>query len=1621
MDKTSIKNLIKNLESSLTEKSMRVRLDMSKKDILAFMKKTNWKKHVNNILTADKFDSESILEGLMPVMNEFCKEPENGWLRFIYNELTAELFPVNYNANADEKQKTAMYFFLENYRYILKFEQVKRKFSPVDDFMFCSDDEYRDCVTAAEYSKFLDFWYDGYVYEYMRMAREVTPFNTVGHISGVHHVAMFMGRQLIRGNVNVDLGLVSGSAAMHDLGKFGCTKEEASRIAHLHYYYTNILCVKVNLPMIGHIASNHSTWDLELENLSIESLLLIYADFRVRSHREDGVEVVNFYTLDDAFHIILSKLENVDDAKKKRYIKVYMKLKDFEKYMLSLGAQTDVLASPAAEVGGKGKDDALLMGMEVVEKLKYKAIEHNIKMMAIFNNEAAFGTLLENARTETDVTNLRTYLGILEEYSTYMTKQEKLMTLRFMYDNMSNREGDIRRQAASILGKIIANYNDPYRKELPAHASQEKDDSIEVWNYYLRKIVFPGHRVTEQHRRWVRYTLKLAIISIINSTAEEKVHLYTDEFFRLYTEENLSDNVVFVLLESLLAFPRDIVTENIIDTVLSLMEREAGRQSVEVRASILRACEYISLQENRTEEHEDRIIDILKDIEDITSNVSADYIYRKTRRNLNNESTADKTIMHLISRKKRDIISDLLREDLKVGTPWVIKTINIEFLSDYAMYSEDESTGFYLASHFSNLLKVSEKVTVRTMAGKCLVKVAEKLPLVQTNEIVVELENGLEIGDYQYSKYIPAYLGKLALYLHPSEFDEFLSEINLMLQQDDETICSVALYTLGEVVENYGSYKFKDMETEEDNRERLNLILGMLLKGMSNYNDEISQEAFSTISQFIFKRDILSLEDKFRYFRYIYKKMLTLIRTSEDNDINSFTNAASLNNIYRFISEYIFINGEMKFPVKQNVAFFPGTFDPFSLGHLGIVQKIKEQGFETYLALDEFSWSKHTQPRMMRRKIMTMSVASEPDVFLFSDDFPVNIANPSDIRRLKDLFPERDVYMVAGSDVLINASSYKALPAEDSIHSVNHIVFRRNSIETGSDVEALHKAYENMTGKIVELQLPEYLEDISSTMIRDNIDNGRDISRIIDPVAQNYIYENSLYLREPMYKSVLEIKDITIENINRCTSHVIDSLKIEYLEINSHVLEKIKDYLDEGKADITVINDRDGDVSAFAAYHEITETDLYDEFEDIDMASYIRKKAVGRILVIKCLYIDKTADMRNILKILTTEVLSRACEKGVSYAVYHPVEDKASKLVVDVLSRQGFYQTVIDGVGQKLLEVDMRNPIAVIEDMDTLLKSPFNENSRILDVLEETHADLQSAIAALAPGNLVLSFNAGVMNHKLINMVTDANNVPNVPIVPRKLGDLMCVPFGKILSGMVVPNTVTKTLHTEKKFSKLLDSFIITEYPEYATIRNQIKTIKSFGRKVVLVDDILHKGYRISFLDDMFRDSGVEIDRMIVGVLSGRGKDLMKLQGRKVESAYFIPNMKYWFTESNIYPFIGGDSMETKEKTEANLIHSINLILPFAAPPFLRDCRNDDVYNFSLTSLENTVKIFKVIEEEYQNMFERQLTVRRLSDVVKHPRMPNGLNRFSGDLNMSPSAVVGEYIERLKRIRKAVI
>ena len=297
--------------------------------------------------------------------------PKEGWAVYAYQYVLGQLFPEKKPETPDGPYARGRLFFLHLLKTLYRFERMTLPFNPTVDIRFLRLSEIEEGGYSQEYIRFDRMTRSKFIYEFMRIGTAITPWNTLGHIAGVHYVAMHVASQLAALKVPVDLGLVSGAAAGHDIGKYGCKQSEERRIPYLHYYYTDRCFQRFNMPTIGHIAANHSTWDLELENLPVESLILIYADFRVKSSRSgNGPEIVHFYSLADSFQVILGKLDNVDAAKEHRYRKVYSKLKDFENYMIALGVDVELPEVPAAvtpqPVPAAKKDVALLRNNEAV-------------------------------------------------------------------------------------------------------------------------------------------------------------------------------------------------------------------------------------------------------------------------------------------------------------------------------------------------------------------------------------------------------------------------------------------------------------------------------------------------------------------------------------------------------------------------------------------------------------------------------------------------------------------------------------------------------------------------------------------------------------------------------------------------------------------------------------------------------------------------------------------------------------------------------------------------------------------------------------------------------------------------------------------------------------------------------------------------------------------------------------------------------------------------------------------------------------------------------------------------------------------------------------------------------
>ena len=322
--------------------------------------------------------------------------------------------------------------------------------------------------------------------------------------------------------------------------------------------------------------------------------------------------------------------------------------------------------------------------------------------------------------------------------------------------------------------------------------------------------------------------------------------------------------------------------------------------------------------------------------------------------------------------------------------------------------------------------------------------------------------------------------------------------------------------------------------------------------------------------------------------------------------------------------------------------------------------------------------------------------------------------------------------------------------------------------------------------------------------------------------------------------------------------------------------------------------------------------------------------------------------------------------------------------------------------------------------ISTTMKEPFSSDRTVLAAVRAAHCRMQRALTGLYPGSLILSLNAEVIYHRLVRKIVDLNGVPAEPTVPRVLGPKMCVPFGKILRGNAIPNTVTKTIHTDKVFARDLTSFDIENFPGYAPLESQIRTIHSFRRPVILVDDLLHSGNRIRALDPLFRQEGVVIDRVLVGLLSGRGRDLMAAKGRSVDSVYFIPNMRSWFVESTMYPFIGGDTVGHGEPSVPGLTPAVNLILPYAFPRFYRECGREAVFRFSCACLENARDILLALETTFRERYARNLTLSRLSEAVILPLSPDKGSCMHYDPSLPASVFLQNDLEMLLRMRNVL-
>lgn len=1515
-----------------------------------------------------------------PELETLCPgEPSEGWLAYAYDYARRLLYPEKTDA---EPFAPGAVFLLSVLQVLFAAEAELLPHDPAWTFDFLTDDELAGSPCAPSYQRFLRLWRREFVYELMRLGLEVTPYRTLEHIAGVHHLAVTAARALRKSGVAVDVALVSGAAAGHDLGKFGCRPGE--RVPYLHYFYTDQWFRRRRMTDIGHVAANHSVWDLEPDYLSVEALLLIYADFRVKQlHDAQGREITRISTLVQAFQVILDKLDDVDGEKQKRYTRVYARLEDFEQFMVSCGV--DVTMSGGDTPPLPEKHTALMTDDEALRALTLRCVGHNMELMHRLTDQRSFARLLEEARGETDWRRLRAYLAVMESYSLYLHIPQKVQTLTFLYELLMHREGDIRRQAAALLGEIIAGFHAGYAKERPADIRPDPRaiTDVDQWRLYLDKILYPDHKLMPQHRRWIGYTLKFAVGSLLSHCPGREERFLTPVFAYYRRPEDLDDYTAFQLLDTAAALPDTAYTASRARQMTDFAAALSLRKDLTIRMAAVLLLDRLA----RLYPEDGRALEAVTAVPDGDSG---------TLRYLKQDVLSQGAPLLL----PEDVVSEIFLDNLKTATPWITKQGNLRLLTDFAR--SGKSPALHIATHLSNLIKVSDRVTVRHSAGNALLALAPRLTADQRNEVAVELCRGLELGQQEFTKYIPDYLGRFALWLPPAELDEVLDDLRVNLSSSDSRVTASVLDTVGVIYEAYDAYRSRFPETDDAYRRRRERLLGLLMRGLSGIDGATRQEALFVLGRRVFGSGELGRHEKRRAFMLTQRKLLSAQDEFPGEGLTFYYRAAMLGKLYRFITEERLFHKGFDFGAPRPVAFFPGTFDPFTLSHKGIVRAIRDQGFEVLLAIDEFSWSKKTQPYRLRRRIAAMAVADVFHVSIFPEDFPVNIANPENLHELRAAFPGRSVSIVVGSDVVLHASSYKKSVTPDSIHTFDHVVFRR----TEPDAEPAD--YSCITGKVLELTLPPQLEEISSTRIREAVDANRDISNLIDPTVQEFIYRRGLYLREPQDKPVLRTEDLSFLPASPETAE-----KFLRTMLSVPTAAALRTQIESRGDDVMVCRDTDGTILGAASYACLDSARLFARLGDPALSGLVRQNAGGRTLLISGLFVPRGERQSDLCQLLITEVLTLALSREFTYALYLPLEGAVSGYGRQLLTLQGF---VPAGDSTDALAVDMRCPIVLSRNVDTAVKAPFSSSPRVLAAIAAAHRRLQAALTKLQPGSLVLSLSAGVIYHRLLQRITGRNGVPAEPTTPRVLGPDICVPYGKILRGVAVPNTVTKTLRTDKVYEPDLSTYSIEAYPDYSPLPDQVRTIHAFARPVILVDDMLHDGKRIRRLAPLLAETNTPVDQVLVGYLTGMGRDLMEQLGYDVDAIYYLPNLRLRFVESTLYPFIGGDTVRRSEALPGGLQPAVNRILPYAAPEYT-GMDDETAWELSLCCLENARDILLALETEFRSLYARNLTLSRLGEAVILPLCPDKGGCMTYDLSRAASTYLEGDIELLKRMR----
>lgn len=218
------------------------------------------------------------------------------------------------------------------------------------------------------------------------------------------------------------------------------------------------------------------------------------------------------------------------------------------------------------------------------------------------------------------------------------------------------------------------------------------------------------------------------------------------------------------------------------------------------------------------------------------------------------------------------------------------------------------------------------------------------------------------------------------------------------------------------------------------------------------------------------------------------------------------------------------INKTSNFIYDKSIAIMGGTFDPIHFGHLMAAEYVRKKFHIKKVIFVPCGRPPHKENKNILdrnlRYIMTELAT------LSNKNFEVS---PIEVRRegisytvdtideIKKFYsPDTKLYFITGADALEKISTWKQLPKLLSM--CEFIGVTRPGYDKKSLVEAINKVEVEYKRKLHFIEIPGL--SISSTQIRNNIENNESVKYLLPEEVENYIYKYGLYKKGTIKKDL---------------------------------------------------------------------------------------------------------------------------------------------------------------------------------------------------------------------------------------------------------------------------------------------------------------------------------------------------------------------------------------------------------------------------------------------------------------------------------------------------------------------